>query len=413
MQGQVDNLRRRILTVCYVLCLLALAYVILRIVAYIEAAVLLLAAAILLAYLIKPLVTFFHRPITLKLPRRLYFSREAWREPSHYTQVRVLRKGLPWMASILTVYAILICIIVLVVSFVVPLVVHEFKNFLAQGLPTLEAQIRANLEASKAWLIAHLPPEAADTVPLYVAQAGSQLSNWAFNSMHALPPLMGQLLGMAVIIFLVPLLTFYLLLDMEHLRQSIMRLFPATRRTDARELFDKIDDVLGHYIRGQLAVACIIGCTISIVLNLLGLPYAVIIGIFAGFINLIPYVGTPLGMIPAFLVAFFMPVHGGLVKGLVVLLAMYLVYITEGKVIVPTVVGKSVGLPPIVIIFSLIVGAELLGIAGMLLAVPSAAIIRVIVDHYIEKRDRNENVAPLHVLSTREVTALPKEVQQY
>jgi predicted PurR-regulated permease PerM len=171
-----------------------------------------------------------------------------------------------------------------------------------------------------------------------------------------------------------------------------MVVFPKDRRTEAQELIDKIDDVLGRYIRGQLAVAVIIGCTISIVLRLLGLPYAAIIGLFAGLTNLIPYVGTPIGMVAAFLVAFFMP-QGGLLKGLIVLFSMYCVYITEGKVIVPTIVGKSVGLPPLVIIFSLIVGAELLAIPGMLLAVPCAAIIRVVIEHFIEKRDRNEGAA--------------------
>lgn len=395
-----EHLKKRILSICYVLCLLALGYVAIRVLAFVQHAVFLLLTSVLLAYLLKPLVALLHRPVTLHIPKGLFYSREARMKAANYWQVPVLRTGLPWLVSIAVVYAVLICVVVLVISFVVPVVNREFKNLVSQGLPALEVQLRAYLEGGRAWLIDHLPPEAADTVPDYVARFSAQAGGWAVNSLNALPPLMGKLVGAVVMAFLIPILTFYLLMDTESLHHGFMTLFPSNRRADAMELASKIDDVLARYIRGQLAVACIIGTSISIVLHLLGLPYAVLIGIFAGFINLIPYVGTPLGMIPAFLVAFFMPEHGGLIKGCVVVFAMYCVYLAEGKVIVPTIVGKSVGLPPLIIILSLIAGAEVLGVAGMLLAVPTAAVIRVVVTHLLEKRDRVEVTHPHHTLIT-------------
>lgn len=400
---QTENLKKRILFVCYVLCLLALGYVVLRILAYIGTAVLLLAGSVLVAYLIKPIVSFFSKPVTLRIPRRFFLSRSGWGDPANFWKVPLLRRGLPWVASIILVYVLLICVIVLVVSFVVPLVVREFQNFLNYGVAVLDAKLRANIDEFRVWLYAHLPPEAAEILPDYLnlTRAGAAVSEWAVGSLKAVPQMMGRLVGMIVMAFIIPVLTFYLLVDIDRLREGFLVLFPRERRADVKDLIDKIDDVLARYIRGQIAVACIIGVSISIVLKVLGLPYAVLIGIFAGFINLIPYVGTPLGMIPAFLVAVFMPEHGGLLKGLIVLLSMYCIHITEGKVIVPTVVGKSVGLPPILIIFSLIVGAELLGLAGMLLAVPFASIVRVLVDHFIEKRDRLEGTQPHHFVHGR------------
>lgn len=393
-----EYLKKRILSICYVLCLLALGYVIIRVLAFVQHAVFLLLASVLLAYLLKPLVAMLHRPLTLHIPKGLFYTREAREKVANYWQVPVLRTGLPWVVSIIVVYALLICVMVLVISFVVPVVNREFKNLLSQGLPALELQFRAHLESARLWLIEHLPPEAADTVPDYVGRFSAQAGGWAVSSLNALPPLMGKLVGAVVMAFLIPLLTFYLLVDTESLRRGMMMLFPASRRADANELVEKVDDVLSRYIRGQLAVACIIGTSISIVLHLLGLPYAVLIGLFAGFINLIPYVGTPIGMIPAFLVGFFMPEHGGLLKGCIVVFAMYCVYVAEGKVIVPTIVGKSVGLPPLIIILSLIAGAELLGVAGMLLAVPTAAVVRVVTGHLLEKRDRLEATHPTHTL---------------
>lgn len=400
-----EFLKKRILSICYVLCLLALGYVALRIVVYIEHAVFLLLAAVLLAYLLKPVVALLNRPLTLQIPKGLLLRREARELRSNYWPVPVLRQGMPWLLSIVVVYALLICLFVLVVSFVVPVVLHEFKNLLSQGLPTLQVQLRAYLDGARTWLIDHLPPEAADTVPDHVARITAQAGSFAVSSLNALPPLMGKLLGAVVMAFLVPLLTFYLLMDSESLHHGFLTLFPVSRRADARELVDKIDDVLARYIRGQLAVACIIGTSISVVLKLLGLPYGVLIGIFAGVVNLIPYVGTPIGMVSAFMVAFFMP-EGGLLKGGIVVLAMYCVYIAEGKVIVPTIVGKSVGLPPLIIIFSLIAGAELMGVAGMLLAVPTAAVIRVVVAHLLEKRDRLEATSTHHFNPEREPTSV-------
>lgn len=399
-----ELLKRRILSICYVLCLLALGYVVLRALTYVERAVFLLLASVLLAYLLKPLVAMLHRPLALHIPKGFLMSPQSRAASESYWTVHLLRSGLPWLASIAVVYVLLICLIVIGVSFVVPVVVREFKNLLQHGLPAFEVQLRSVLEQARVWLQVHLPPEAADMVPDYVARFSSQASAWAVTSLNALPPLMGKLFGTVVMVFLVPLLTFYMLMDTENLRHGFMQLFPSNRRADARELVDKIDDVLARYIRGQLAVASIIGVSISVVLQTLGLPYGVLIGIFAGFINLIPYVGTPLGMVPAFLVAFFMPETGGLFKGIVVVVAMWGVFLAEGKIIVPTIVGKSVGLPPLIIIFSLIAGAELLGVPGMLLAVPCAAIARVIVTHLIEKRDRLEAALPSHVFGEREPT---------
>jgi predicted PurR-regulated permease PerM len=377
---QTENLKKRILTVCYVLCLLALGWVFLRVLVFIETAVLMLAGSVLLAYLIKPLVSFFNRPIMLRIPRRLLTSRADWRQPANFVQVRVLGRGLPWVMSIVVVYALLICIIVLIVSFLVPLVAHELRNFLNDGIKVLGEKARVFAQDARIWLMEHLPKEAADAIPNDLSETGAQIGAWAMTSLKGLAPFFGKFVGTVVLLFIVPVLTFYLLVDIDRLRRGFLLLFPSHRRSDVGELIDKVDDVLASYIRGQ--------------------PYAVLIGIFAGLINLIPYVGTPLGMVPAFLVACFMPT-GGLVKGLIVLLCMYCVHITEGKVIVPTVVGKSVGLPPIVILFSLIVGAETLGLPGMLIAVPCTAIVRVIAQHYIARRDSQDGMQPHHFVQSR------------
>ncbi len=389
-----ESLKKRILVVIYILSLVALGWVVLHILSYIGAAVMVLACSVLLAYLLKPLVTMFHRPMSLSIPRRFMLRQEDRLKEDNYVKIHLRSRGLSWGASIIVVFVCLIVVAVLVVSLLVPPTVREFRNFVSNGLPLLRTQITTRVADTRAWLSVHLPKEAAEAMPEHINQAGEQVSAWATSSVRSLPPLMGRFVGGVVLLFFVPVLTFYLLLDIDTLYRGFLVMFPVHRRDDVRELAGKIDEVLGRYIRGQLLVAVIVGTAIAIVLKSLGLPYAIIIGCFAGTINLIPYVGTPLGMIPAFLIAVFMPVHGGVLKGFIVLFSMYCVFLTEGKVIVPTVVGKSVGLPPLIIFFSLIVGAELLGLPGMFLAVPTASITRVVIAHYIDKRDREDSNHP-------------------
>ncbi|MEW6278692.1 MAG: AI-2E family transporter, partial [Candidatus Eremiobacterota bacterium] len=144
-------------------------------------------------------------------------------------------------------------------------------------------------------------------------------------------------------------------------------------------------------IRGQILVCLTIGTSIAVVLGWLGVEYAILIGVFAGVIDFIPYAGVALGMIPAFFISL---ANHGLWAACGVLFVMWCIHQLEGHVIVPAVLGQSVGLPSLVVIASLLAGAELAGIMGMFLAIPVAAIVRVLGQFYVRKMEEAHGLAP-------------------
>lgn len=186
---------------------------------------------------------------------------------------------------------------------------------------------------------------------------------------------------------LIPLFTFYILMDAHRYKHGFIRLFPTRWKADVVDLLGRVDGVLGSYIRGQLLVCLIIGFSVAVLLSILGVPYAILIGVFAGVVDIIPYVGVAIGMVPAFIVAFG---HKGLLFAILVVVLMEVVHWTEGHFIVPAIIGQSVGLPPLVVMIALGAGAELGGILGMFLSMPLAAILKVLMEFYVFKLERSE-----------------------
>jgi predicted PurR-regulated permease PerM len=146
-------------------------------------------------------------------------------------------------------------------------------------------------------------------------------------------------------------------------------------RSQVTLLMRDIDVVLSGFIRGQIIVAAFVAVAVTIALLAFGIRYAILIGVFAGLADMIPYVGAVAGAIPAVLVAF---LTYGPIKALFVGLAFLLIYELEGHFVAPGVVGKRVGLSALLVIVAILMGAEFGGIVGMFVAVPVAAIIRVL-----------------------------------
>jgi predicted PurR-regulated permease PerM len=415
-----ETLKTRLLGVLYCLGLLALGFVALQILSLVKHAMLMLCSAVLLAYLLAPLVHFFSHPIQLHLPHGPAPQQEARSEsPSGLSSgsaspqpgadapdpnaaapppqasrrtITLTTKGLPWVSSILVVYLLVLLVAYLVVSYIVPMVVSEAKS-LSNNWPVLTARAKEVADSTQQWLVERLPAEEADTVPVLVNKSITEAIGWVQSQAHNLPPMLTKLASTVASFLIIPIMTFYLLADIDRLRQGFLELFPRQQRGEMLELLYKVDDVLGQFIRGQLLVALILGSSITLVLALLGVPYALTVGMFAGIFSLIPYMGPVIGGVPAAFIAY---ATGGPHLFVKTLVCMYGVHLFEGKVVVPTVVGRSVKLPPVVIMVSIFAGAELLGIIGLLVAVPTLGILRVLVAHVLEKRDFEESKRKLN-----------------
>lgn len=187
----------------------------------------------------------------------------------------------------------------------------------------------------------------------------------------------GSMVGALFVIFVVPFLAFYILKDFEVFERAVIRYVPKSHRKNTIRLLKDIDDALGSYIRGQLLVCVIVGTLAYVGYLLVGMPYALLLASIVAITNVIPYIGPFIGAAPALLMASTV----SLKMMLLVIIVNTICQILEGNIISPQVVGRTLHLHPLIIIFALLVGGQLAGVVGMILAVPIFAACKVIVQH--------------------------------
>lgn len=182
--------------------------------------------------------------------------------------------------------------------------------------------------------------------------------------------------GMENIISLaiIPIVTYYFLVDGELLFNKLLLILPTEKRIVIKKVLTHIDKVLSRYIVSQLFLSLIIGVITSIALLILGVNFAIPLGIFNGVLNIIPYFGPIIGGIPAVFVALIASPK----KALITVLVVFLIQQIEGNILSPKITGDSTNMHPIMIIILLLIGEKLGGFVGMIIAVPIGVIIKVI-----------------------------------
>ena len=182
-------------------------------------------------------------------------------------------------------------------------------------------------------------------------------------------------LAVLVDLAIVLVVTFYLLLDARRFRVIILRTLEPPNRAAARRVFHAIAHVFGAYIRSQLIVALSLALLVTVALTILGVPYAVLLGAFAGIVELVPMLGPFIGAIPALLIASSQPFPAILW----VALAFVVIQQFESNVLVPRLTGHAVGLHPLAAMLALLAGFEAAGIVGALFAVPVVGLLWVFI----------------------------------
>lgn len=187
--------------------------------------------------------------------------------------------------------------------------------------------------------------------------------------------------GFVLNLVLALVIAFYLLKDYNTLREEVLALAGPKRRDEAEIVMTKVSRVLGGYLRGQLIVSAIVGFLIWIGLALIGVPYALAIGVIAGLFNVVPYLGPIVGGAIA-------AISGAFVSPWLALWAIVVVFAVQqvdSVFISPRVMSEQVDLYPVLVIFSLLVGGVLFGFVGLLLAIPVAAVAKGLFVYYYEK----------------------------
>lgn len=227
--------------------------------------------------------------------------------------------------------------------------------------------------------------------PLSLHELQAELTQRAGQVLAVAGTVAGKLAqgGLAVfnllaLLFLTPVVTFYLLRDWERLVDAIDGALPRDHADTIRKLAHESNAAIAGYVRGQALVCISLGSIYAVGLSLVGLQFGLIIGLIAGAISFIPFVGTFVGAVMALGMALvqFPPDWMGVVKVAVVFVVGQML---EGNVLSPKLVGDRVGLHPVWIMFALLAGGALFGFVGVLIAVPVAAVIGVVVRHLISR----------------------------
>lgn len=180
-------------------------------------------------------------------------------------------------------------------------------------------------------------------------------------------------------LLLLPFIIFYIAVDLPQIHRFFHALFPITKRSRVECICKEVDGYVSSFVRGQAIVCTVLFVLYAIGLGAVGVDLWLLLAAIAGFGNMVPYLGTALGL---FLSCIMAVVTFGDVSHVVWVLAVFgVVQFLEGMVITPRIMGESIGLSPLVIILSLFAGGQLFGLLGIFLAIPAAATLRVLVRH--------------------------------
>ncbi len=288
------------------------------------------------------------------------------------------RRGMKRLWATLILYVVMLGALGTLLSFLIPVVSHQIAQF-SSGIPDLLTRFQQGLDAFARRL--GISVDTANLVQLFRPGTGA-----ASIFLSRLTSFTSGVVKAAVVLLLGPLLAFYLLVDLPKIRRGARSLVPATRRAEATDLARRVGQTLGGFFRGQLVVAILVGLVSMLGFWLVGLPYSVVVGLLTALFALVPLIGTVIAAIPALFVALTTSGHtGGLLHvrgGWPLALACVLVLVAaqqlDSRVLAPRLLDAGARLHPITVLLSLLIGGTLLGLWGMLLAVPAAMVTKVI-----------------------------------
>jgi predicted PurR-regulated permease PerM len=305
-----------------------------------------------------------------------------------YPAVRRLRaRGISLGGAIAIVYVAAAAVFALGISFVVPPLVNEIKQ-LTVAMPGFIKSTQAYIANPYSPGLRYLPAGLREYLASIPAQLGDYVQAQAAAISTSLLAIVLSAFGVVATLVIIPILSIYLIFEAEELTAAAVGLIPMKGRPETLRILADLDKVLGGFIRGQVIVGATIGGCITIGLLIMHVPYALLIGVAAGVLDIIPYIGAIATFVPGVALAY---ASGGWQHAAIVAIIFIGVFQAEGHFIAPKIVSESVGLSPLVVIIAILIGGELLGIPGMFIAVPFAGMLRVLRTHFVPTR------APQHV----------------
>ena len=286
----------------------------------------------------------------------------------------LVAKEMPRMGALIFVFGILITLCAVVVFIIMPAVLSEL-NDLTGRIPYYFSELESMINDLNQRYQAVETPQTLDFIFNNII---NRLERTGIQFIEKTSQAIVALLSRAFSLILAPVLAFYILKDLRVIKVTLSSIVPHNYRRGVKKLLGQINDSLYEFVKGQLIISLFVGLLSIVGLYFLEVKFYLIIGILAGILNLIPYVGPIFGAVPAVIIASFTSFK--LIVSVIILFTI--IQQLEGGIISPKIMGAKVGLHPLIIIFSLLAGGELLGILGMMIAIPTTVIIKEVL-HYI------------------------------
>lgn len=281
------------------------------------------------------------------------------------------KKGLSRKGSV-AVIAIWVAVFLGVILFLLLPKLYAELGRLASVLPQKAQVIYEYAENAKnRYSQAGLPSEVTTLIEDQLEEGQTYLINWLESLIDGLP----ERIASFGLLILSPIIAIYFMLDWNRINQGVLESVPQKVRGQWHKFLQEVDYIIQRYIQGNVIDSVIVGLMIGFGVKLVGMDYALVIGIICGITNLVPYFGPFLGGIPSALLALGISPLMALKVALVVLVVQQI----DGSIINPKLMSGKVGLHPLWVIFALLAGGQLGGIIGMLLAIPLAAVLKIII----------------------------------
>lgn len=280
------------------------------------------------------------------------------------------KRKVPRTIAVLLIYGVFITSVTVIIMNMTPMLIRQAAE-LNEHMPQMAMRAQSVVDGFNQNRM--LPESVRNGLNHSLSKLETRISMTIANYLNQI----GATINLLFVAFIVPFLAFYILKDFQIIEKTALAIVPREHRKKTVSLLMDIDTALGNYIRGQLLVCAIIGVLAYLGYWLIGMPYPLLLASVVAIFNIIPYMGPFFGAAPAILMASTVSMK----MVLFVVLVNLTVQILEGNVISPQVVGKTLHMHPLFIIFALLVGGEVAGVVGLILAVPFFAVMKVIVQH--------------------------------
>lgn len=287
------------------------------------------------------------------------------------------QKGIGRVYTIAALYLLIAGLITIVVISIVPVVRDQITDLIS-NFPRYSYQVQLEFEALIGSDFFHQMQESTGFSPTKIAESiSSQATTLIDGAWSSIGGFLGALKDIVLAVITVPFILFYLLKDGKKLPSFILRFVPVRLRGQTKHVMTEMNGQISSYIRGQIIVSFCIGVLLYIGFLIIGLDYSLVLAIIASFTSIVPYLGPAIAITPALIIA--------IVTSPFMLLKLIIVWtvvqLVEGKFISPQIMGKTLRIHPITIIFVILTAGNLFGIVGIILAVPGYAVLKVIAGH--------------------------------